>query len=251
MYQKEIQKEIELKWHNILSNDPTEENYEKAYQELHSFYLESTNGMIYSHKLSFISRSFLNFIGSNNEILEIGCGNGLFSKKVAEKNNNVVGIDISKIAISIANKNKNSKLNLKYLHGDARKLNFEDNRFDIVISIDVIEHISPQGIVNHFRDVNRVLKPGGYYLFWTPHKYYGATSLGMHLKEYTLREMSDILYKCDFQPFIFAYLLNMKVRDYMITYEKILYRSHIYRLGKYIRLIKLFVPPLCIYARKN
>lgn len=249
MNNKEIQKQIELKWNSILNNEPTEENCKEAYDEIYSYFLRS-KGTISDNDLTFIAKVFIKFIGSNNKILEIGCGDGLFSRKLADKNNDVVGIDVSKIAIDIANKNKNSKLNIKYLCGDARKLNFENNHFDIVVSMDVVEHIPPQEIINHFNEVNRVIKSGGYYLFWTPHKYYSATSLGLHLKEYTLKEIVDILNKSNFQPFIFGYFSNIKVRNYMIMYEKILYKTGIYKIGKFVRPVKLLIPPLCIYAQK-
>ena len=52
--------------------------------------------------------------------------------------------------------------NLKYIHGNMGNLNFENNYFDVVICVSVLEHIHPlsyiKTIVNEFA---RVVKPGG------------------------------------------------------------------------------------------
>ena len=49
---------------------------------------------------------------------------------------------------------------------DLTKLTFENNRFDLVLSSDIFEHVRrPFG---GFREVDRVLKPGGYHIFSIP-----------------------------------------------------------------------------------
>jgi len=47
---------------------------------------------------------------------------------------------------------------------------YEDNRFDVVFSDNVLEHLEEP--LQVFREVNRVLKPGGVFLFKTPNKYH-------------------------------------------------------------------------------
>lgn len=43
---------------------------------------------------------------------------------------------------------------------------FENNRFDLVISLDVMEHVNLAHMC--FKEVSRTLKPGGMYIFTTP-----------------------------------------------------------------------------------
>ena len=53
---------------------------------------------------------------------------------------------------------------------DADVIPYEDDRFDIVFSDNVLEHLEhPLGV---FREVERVLKPGGVFLFKTPNKWH-------------------------------------------------------------------------------
>ena len=52
------------------------------------------------------------------------------------------------------------------LCNDFENLTFEDSQFDLVISQDVFEHVSlPE---KAFREIHRVLKPGGYHVFTVP-----------------------------------------------------------------------------------
>jgi len=52
-------------------------------------------------------------------------------------------------------------------HEDLRRLTFADNCFDLVVSEDVLEHVD--GYESAFREIRRVLKPGGYHVFTVPY----------------------------------------------------------------------------------
>ena len=58
---------------------------------------------------------------------------------------------------------------------DARRLPYEENRFDVVFSDNVLEHLEdPESV---FREVARVLRPGGVFLFKTPNKWHYVTAV--------------------------------------------------------------------------
>ena len=57
--------------------------------------------------------------------------------------------------------------------GSAERLPFADERFDLVVSKDTLEHfLNPWEAI---RQVHRVLKPGGYFVIWVPfmHPFHG------------------------------------------------------------------------------
>lgn len=57
---------------------------------------------------------------------------------------------------------------IKALRMDMRNLDFEDNTFDFCYSSCAIEHIGTcEDFIQHFNEVNRCLKEGGYYVFTT------------------------------------------------------------------------------------
>jgi len=62
--------------------------------------------------------------------------------------------------------------NLRYQKEDVREMRFAAGIFDRVVSISVVEHVYPEegGDVNALREIHRVLKPGGEFLFTVPYK---------------------------------------------------------------------------------
>ena len=92
-------------------------------------------------------------------ILDVGCGQGYFSRSLAAHGANVVGTDISKELIDLARKEKRAN-SPTYHVSSADKLEFsQDGSFDlavIVLALQNIENLS--GTVN---ECVRVLKTGG------------------------------------------------------------------------------------------
>jgi len=120
------------------------------------------------------------FLNSNLEnsmnILDMGSGISLFPVYLASKGHKVTVVDndkilMQKLAPQLA---KWSGVDLKYSLGNATKLEFDDNTFDRVFCISVLEHLEEEyvkgQIVNYHKknldvkainEMLRVLKPGG------------------------------------------------------------------------------------------
>jgi SAM-dependent methyltransferase len=76
------------------------------------------------------------------------------------------------------------------------------NSIDLVFSDQLIEHFHPEDTKVHFELVHRILKPGGKYVFRTPHaltgphdvsQYFSYEAEGFHLKEWTYTEIKTML----------------------------------------------------------
>lgn len=79
-------------------------------------------------------------IGNSNKVLDVGCGDGNFMKKVNhEKKYYAVGIDLFDAYLKKAKKTAVYK---KVQKQDITKLSFSDKSFDCCLSSQVIEHIS-------------------------------------------------------------------------------------------------------------
>lgn len=70
---------------------------------------------------------------------------------------------------------------MKLMGGD--QLHCEDETFDVVVSLDVFEHIPDTE--RHLREVWRVLRPGGTYALATPNKYLSVPFDVWRLKSFT------------------------------------------------------------------
>lgn len=118
-------------------------------------------------------------------ILDIGCGGGnvvgFLSKKFP--NWTITGVDVSKTAL-LAARSKYPKINFKM--AGINKLPFKSNSFDVVIVLDVLEHI--EGYKAALIEVKRVMKPDSVLFIATPLEsqpltlYYLAYKLGWDLK---------------------------------------------------------------------
>ena len=104
--------------------------------------------------------AFVGMLPSKNFdlILEVGIGTGAVAEKVAENFGSLIGIDISKEMISKINHS-----NITAIIGDAHKLEFDNNTFDLIYMRNVIHYIDNQE--KAFSQIYRCLKPGGYFLF--------------------------------------------------------------------------------------
>ena len=95
---------------------------------------------------------------SNINILEAGSGAGRFTEIIAETKANVYTFDFSS-AVDANYENKNRFDNINFFQADILNIPFEDNYFDIVICLGVIQHT--QFPFDTFCSLAKKIKPGG------------------------------------------------------------------------------------------
>ncbi|MBU0618898.1 class I SAM-dependent methyltransferase [Patescibacteria group bacterium] len=99
-------------------------------------------------------------IKKTDRVLDVGCGEGHLLFLLSEANK--YGVDIEKTYLARA---KAKNLQARFKPASAEDLPFKNSFFDLVCCTEVIEHINrPKQCL---REVQRVLKPGGYCLFST------------------------------------------------------------------------------------
>ena len=77
----------------------------------------------------------------NLEILDIGCGGGLISERMARLGGNRTGIDASEKNIKIASlHSKENNLKITYLNKSPEQLD-EREKFDIILNLEIVEHV--------------------------------------------------------------------------------------------------------------
>lgn len=98
-----------------------------------------------------------NYIKKSDVVLEIGCGQGIDTLKIAKITDHLTAIDITGNAIE-RTKQMLSKFNKKgiLMRGDAENLEFKDNSFDVVYSYGVLHHTP--NTKKAISEVYRVLK---------------------------------------------------------------------------------------------
>lgn len=100
-------------------------------------------------------------------ILDLGCGPGLYSEKLAEKGHDVTGVDFSNNSIAYAKEQAQKKqLNIRYLVQDYTQLDLQSNAFDIVLLVFTdFGPLLPDWREQLLVKILQVLKPGGIFIF--------------------------------------------------------------------------------------
>ncbi len=103
-----------------------------------------------------------------SKILDLGIGQGYLEQRLQEigRNYELCGIDISEKAIIRLKKKFRGKFNV----GDVLKIKnyYKSKYFDVVVAIELIEHISPRKILTFYKDIYNLLKPAGIFILSAP-----------------------------------------------------------------------------------
>ncbi len=102
-----------------------------------------------------------------HRVLDLGCGNGALTRVIAEAGFNVLGCDADREGVELAEK-AGGRFIVASVYDDPADLGTD--RFDAVISAEVIEHLfSPRRLLTFSASV---LKPHGYLVVTTPYHGY-------------------------------------------------------------------------------
>lgn len=110
------------------------------------------------------------------KILEIGCGGGQCSIAFAKQGAKCTGLDLSKEQLKHAEKlAKKNKVFVKFIKHDIQTLKgFKSNIYDIAFSAFALQYVPD--LTKCFKEVSRVLKKGGLFVFSFGHPFYLSIS---------------------------------------------------------------------------
>lgn len=103
--------------------------------------------------------------GSQLTILDLGCGPGLYTEKLANHGHQVTGVDFSARSIEYANASaQKKKLNICYRQQDYLTLT-EENQYDLIMMIFTdFGVLSPEQRTRLLAKIHKALKPGGTFI---------------------------------------------------------------------------------------
>jgi ubiquinone/menaquinone biosynthesis C-methylase UbiE len=122
----------------------------------------------YRNRYLFVRNNLKALAGKHHfsNALNLGTGEGDYDQMIAQHCDQLMACDINKADVEYARQLNAGVENLSYRVEDALNLSFADNTFDLITSVDVIEHVGkPERMIE---EVQRVLKPGGIALITFP-----------------------------------------------------------------------------------
>lgn len=143
------------------------------------------------------------FLPPDATVAEFGPGNLHLARAVSPLVKSLALIDVAEPDPSI-----HLPANCTFYKGDGVALPENLQGFDLMWSAHVVEHIHPDDVHDHLVNVREALRNGGSYIIFTPNRFSGPHDIsrrfsdvaqGLHLKEYTVREMRDALQKSGFK----------------------------------------------------
>lgn len=122
----------------------------------------------------------LHYASAGKRLLELGAGNGVASRMLAEAGHQVVGTDVSAMFLSEASQWVHERLT--YVVCDGLQLPFPDASFDVVCSNEYVEHVPD--VLLALEEMRRVTAPGGRVLIVGPNllsPFVGLREATLHL----------------------------------------------------------------------
>jgi SAM-dependent methyltransferase len=185
-------------------------HYETLYRyELHHWW--------YRVRRELVHDILLNYFGNQTHLrlVDIGCGTGALTKEL-ERYGECTGIDFSEKALDFCRSRGVRDVQI----GTVEATGFEANTFDVVLCLDVLEHIpnDTKGIA----EIKRILKPGGVAIIFVPvftFLWSVTDELSHHYRRYRLPELTEkfrtedfvLLRKSYFNTFLFPLIALVRI----------------------------------------
>lgn len=149
-------------------------------------------------QLGFIRR----FIGRDTVFAEIGAGDCGLSQRIAAEVKRVYALEVSREAT----RHVKPAANVEIVITDGG-VPLPEGGVDVAFSNQVMEHLHPEDARDQLREIHACLSEGGVYLCITPNRLYGPTDIsayfddvarGLHLREYSARDLRALLREAGF-----------------------------------------------------
>ncbi len=133
------------------------------------------------------------------KLLDVGSGHGYGAAMLLHVAEFVVGLDADPESLKYAS-SQYVMPDLRFVHGDAHNLPFDDETFDALVTFEVIEHVEfPDKMAG---ESARVLKPGGCLILATPNCHFhgplptnphAKPNTGYHMRHYYPEDVLELL----------------------------------------------------------
>ena len=149
------------------------------------------------------------YLGKSQVFLEIGAGDCRLSLAVSKLVRRAIAIDVSDQLVKL----DQVPGNFSFVLSDGTSIPAPDGSVDVAYSNQLMEHLHPEDALEQLANIYRVLKHDGIYCCVTPNRisgphdisvYFDTVARGLHLKEYSYRELYQLFKRAGFRRVSYA-----------------------------------------------
>lgn len=202
--------EVEQEFHEKILKESSKEArlklYDDVYNKVHPIYERSIEPSSAGNQLISRRARLFHREVSGKSILEVGCGSGAFLISVLRRdatNKELCGLDVTIPGPKVASEFKE----INFIKADITEFEVK-NKFDVVYSNHVFEHIAPADTHTHILSIKNALNKSGTLIINAPNKFFGPSDVtriidfsynnkinaqGTHLNEPSYSELIELL----------------------------------------------------------
>ena len=129
-------------------------------------------------------------------VLEVGFGSGVTFPNLSESYEEIHGLDLTTSVEQVANVFTARQIVTHLVNASVLSMPYDDDFFDTVLLISILEHLKPSEQTQAFREVRRVLKPGGQAIYGVPIErglmVFTFRLLGCNIREHHFSTQQDV-----------------------------------------------------------
>jgi SAM-dependent methyltransferase len=128
------------------------------------FYFRPVIGKIYRRRIELC----LAECTGGQRVLEVGFGSGVAFPNLNDNYKEIYGLDLNVQVKDVEAVFKARQIETHLQNGSVLSMPYEDDFFDTVLLISILEHLKPFEQMQAFREIRRVLRPGGQAIYGVP-----------------------------------------------------------------------------------
>jgi SAM-dependent methyltransferase len=110
----------------------------------------------------------MSLIGKGSRVLDVGFGSGTSFLELNARFDNIYGLDTHQYGGVIKEIYKREGIDVRLSEGSILDPLYEDNYFDAILAISILEHLQPADLPRVMAQASRLLRPGGIFVIGMP-----------------------------------------------------------------------------------
>jgi SAM-dependent methyltransferase len=128
------------------------------------FYFRPVLGKMYRRRIELS----LAQCSGGRRILEVGFGSGVTFLNLSRMYEEIHGLDLNASVEQVSELFEKKRIRTHLRNGSVLSMPYDNDYFDTVLLISILEHLKPPELTGAFDEIRRVLKPGGQVVYGVP-----------------------------------------------------------------------------------